>query len=138
MPDVCHSLCTGIPPDSFRNLRPLLRQKTAVESWCHAHRLKCSFDQKSTAAAERVADNAVRADTGQVNNACRKCLLDRGSVGVLSIATLVQSDAGGVQVEGGNVFADGKLQRMRRTGFREPAGMINRFQPFYSCLLMMD
>ena len=73
-------------------------------------------------------------DTSQVNNTCRKRLLDRGSVGVLSIATLVQSDAGGVQVDGGNVFSDGKLQWMRRTGFCEPVGVINRLQPFYSCL----
>ena len=66
--------------------------------------------------------------------AASECLFDRCSVGVFPVSALVQPDAGGVQIDGGDVFPDGKVQGMNGAGFREPAGMVDGFQPFHRCL----
>ena len=134
MLDVCNSLCTGIAPGGLRNLFPFFCQESPVQTWCHAHGLKGGFNQKRSAAAERVADNAVRMHSRQIYDSSGQCFFDRCCICVPAVATFMKSDSGSVQINGCNIFADGKLNRMRRTGFFKPTGVINRFQALNSRL----
>ena len=72
--------------------------------------------------------------SGEVNNTGGERFLDRGSIGISPVTSLVQSDSGGIQINRGNVLANGKLDWVSRTGFCKPIGVVYRFQSFHSCL----
>ena len=102
----------------------MLGGKAAAQTGGKVHRLLGGLDHQRAGTAEGVLHQRVAAHAPQVGNGSGKRFLDGRQRGVAAVAALVQTVAGGVQINLHGILAQGKANLVNAAGFGQRGGFM--------------
>ena len=105
----------------FVHAVPLLKCKGAVSAGGYFQRFYCRFYRQCAASAKQIAKHFVGIPHRKVNQGGGCCFLQGGGIRQSAIPSLVQTHAGGVQIDGYGVFCYVQFHLVFRTAFLNAA-----------------
>ena len=124
-----HGLVGGVQPQLGVHALPLLGGKAPVQAGGPVFGDEGRLDGDGAAAAEGVAEGVPAPVAGQRHQRRRQCLPQGGTHVLGPVAPLVQTLAGGVQIQRGHVLDNGELNLVPAARLRQRLAAVGGAQP---------